>query len=120
MQRGVHAFLSDADSILLPRHVWPPKASSAKVHCDGDEWDKICSGLLKYNLCELIDEVCCFSWGGAYLLNGMFGVLKNEQTDSGIEILRLIMNLIPLNSISLLAQGDIEMLPMLTQLTGLQ
>ena len=45
------------------------------------------------------------------LLNGMFGVSKEETTPERVEVCRLIMNLIPFNSICQPLGGDIDTLP---------
>ena len=45
------------------------------------------------------------------LLNGLFGVTKEEFTDQGVEIFRLIMNLIPLNALCMPLAGDVDTLP---------
>eukprot|EP00434_Breviolum_minutum_P008538 symbB.v1.2.007531.t1/scaffold462.1/size201456/21 len=44
------------------------------------------------------------------LVNGMFGVTKDETVE-GIKVYRLIMNLIPLNSICQSIRGDVDTLP---------
>ena len=50
------------------------------------------------------DEV--FTTEKGLLLNGLFGVSKEEVKD-GVEVFRLIMNLIPLNHIAEPMAGDI-------------
>ena len=45
------------------------------------------------------------------LLNGLFGVSKNETSPEGHEIFRLIMNLIPLNNLCRPFSGDVDTLP---------
>eukprot|EP00435_Cladocopium_sp_Y103_P064326 s581_g26.t1 len=62
-------------------------------------------------ICTFIEESEVFHVKGEPLLNGMFGVTKEEWTDSGWEILRLIMNLVPLNSLCLPMNGDVHTLP---------
>ncbi|CAE8699900.1 unnamed protein product, partial [Polarella glacialis] len=62
-----------------------------------------------------------FGWHDSKLLSGLFGIQKGEQTSSGIEILRFIMNLIPFNGIcSDNIKGDIATLPMFSQWTPLE
>ena len=51
--------------------------------------------------------------------NGMFGIEKGEEKD-GVSVRRLIMNLIPLNSISQSVEGDVGTLPLLSQMNSLQ
>ena len=56
---------------------------------------------------------------GSLLLNGLFGVSKGEFKD-GVEIMRLIMNLIPLNGICKSVEGDVATLPSWSGMTAFQ
>lgn len=49
------------------------------------------------------------------MLNGMFGVGKGDLNESGDELLRLIMNLIPSNELQRTVPGDVDTLPYLGQ-----
>ena len=49
------------------------------------------------------------------ILGGLFGVLKGEEI-GGIPVLRLIMDLMPINSLYEMITGDLPALPMLSQL----
>lgn len=75
-----------------------------------EQWGSVCQGLLQSGICGLMlrDEV--FDTGEGLLLNGLFGVSK-EEVINGYEVLRLIMNLIPLNGICESLTGDVETLP---------
>ena len=54
----------------------------------------------------MVPESEVFRVGSHLLLNGLFGVEKNEEAD-GIPIYRLIMNLVPLNELCQPMAGDI-------------
>ena len=54
------------------------------------------------------DEV--YQVGNQPLLNGLFGVSKHEWVDS-VEIMRVIVNLTPLNAVCRGLDGDISTLP---------
>ena len=64
------------------------------------EWGRVCSGLVQSGVCCFLEEQEVFRVGDAPLLNGLFGVTKDEWTSDNVEIFRLIMNLIPLNNIA--------------------
>ena len=98
------------DSFLKPREQWG-KITQPKVMVDDHDWPQLVSGLLEAGVCTLIEEEMVFHTGEAPLLNGMFGVSKEEWTPDGTEICRLIMNLIPLNAICEPVSGDVDTLP---------
>ena len=75
--------------------------------------------MVERNLCTLLDYEEVFGWSNRKLLSGMFGVPKLEKTEQGIEIMRLIMNLIPLNELCHGAEGDLATLPMIGQISSL-
>ena len=74
-------------------------------------WGDLCTGLLKAGVCCLLEEDQVFQTGSGPLLNGMFGVSKEDWTPGGTEICRLIMNMIPFNSVCQPLGGDIDTLP---------
>ena len=61
-----------------------------------EKWEEIASGLLKKGICEVLPRTKLHHVKGEPLLNGLFAVSKNEYLD-GIELRRLLMNLVPLN-----------------------
>ena len=64
-------------------------------------------GLLAKGICGLIREEDIYKVKGRPLLNGLFGVPKDEIAD-GVAVHRLIMNLIPLNRICRPLSGDVS------------
>ncbi|CAE8684611.1 unnamed protein product, partial [Polarella glacialis] len=100
---------------------WPLKPLTARVHCDDANWFEVAKGLIDYRVCVPLPLSEVFGWHDSKLLSGLFGIQKCEQTSSGIEILRFIMNLIPFNGIcSDNIKGDIATLPMFSQWTPLE
>ena len=62
-------------------------------------------------VCRVICEQDIFHVGDKPLLNGLFGVSKEDWTKEGVEIFRFIMNLIPLNRLCMPLSGDVHTLP---------
>ena len=90
--------------------VRPPKVMVAQEH-----WEELARGLIDKGICEVIGEDDVYKVKGQPLLNGLFGVTKHEW-EGNIEIHRLIMNLIPVNSICRGVEGDVSTLPSLSGL----
>eukprot|EP00438_Fugacium_kawagutii_P012392 Skav215497 [mRNA] locus=scaffold165:781686:787326:- [translate_table: standard] len=86
-------------------------ALPSEVMVSEEDWPDVCRGLVAANVCVIIPEEEVFSTDQGPLLNGLFGVTKDEWADSGVEIFRLIMNLIPLNGICQPMKGDVDTLP---------
>lgn len=65
---------------------------------------------MKAGIFGVVPESEVFQVGSTLLLNGLFGVEKNEEAE-GTPIYRLIMNLVPLNDICHGMRGGIHTLP---------
>ena len=77
----------------------------------GDEaWESVCKGLLAKGVCTLIPEQKVYHVEGRPLQNGLFGVSKGEF-DGPYEVMRLIMNLVPVNKLCRNLGGDVSTLP---------
>ena len=79
-------------------------------------WPGVCRGLLASGICGLMQEEDLFHVNGSPLLNGLFGVTKDEW-QGGHEVFRLIMNLVPLNGVVETLKGDVDTLPMWSQMS---
>ena len=90
-----------------------------KVMVSDNDWGPVCDGLVKCGLCTFLEESQVFQTGSGPLLNGMFGVSK-EEWSGGVEVFRLIMNLIPLNRICQPLVGDVVTLPSWSGMTPFQ
>ena len=106
---GCKYYVEHFREFLVPeedqRYTTPPK-----VMVPQESWDELCEGLLKKGVCSLIGEDEVYRVEGKLLLNGLFGVSKGEY-HQGSEVMRLIMNLIPLNGICKGVDGDVATLP---------
>ena len=87
-------------------HTKPPKVMVSDQH-----WPEVCKGLVDAGVCVYLPVEEVFDLGQGPLLNGLFGVSKDEFV-GGTEVYRLIMNLIPLNKLAHPLRGDVETLPM--------
>ena len=95
---------------FLSREQWV-LAKSRRVMVHDSAWAQVCSGLVQSGICQWILEEEVFDTGEGPLLNGLFGVTKEDWTPEGTEIFRLIMNLIPLNRLCMPMTGDVNTLP---------
>jgi len=82
----------------------------AKVHCDKLEWQEVAKLLVRRGIASLIGPDEVFRVGGKMLLNGCFGVKKGKRLESGEEVLRFIVNLIPSNWAQHPIVGDVKSL----------
>eukprot|EP00438_Fugacium_kawagutii_P018228 Skav218343 [mRNA] locus=scaffold755:897997:900780:- [translate_table: standard] len=78
---------------------------------DDDAWERLCTNLLSRGVFDRVHEDDLHQVQGRPLLNGLFGVSKHEYTPEGLEVMRIIMNLIPLNTIVRSLDSDIATLP---------
>lgn len=53
---------------------------------DDASWGQVCKGLVESGVCAQIEESEVYHVGTEPLLNGLFGVPKEEKTDEGTEI----------------------------------
>ena len=115
---GVLDFVNNFERYLLPSesrvYTKPPR-----IFVEPESWEQVCSGLISKGVCRLIplSEVYHFSEGP--LLNGLFSVSKEEFTATGVEICRLIMNLVPTNKLCRNLGGDLSTLPSVTGLSSI-
>ena len=106
---GAKYYVENFDLYIKPKSEWEP-ITSPKVMVRDDDWADVCRGLLAGKVCRLLKKEEVFDTGNGPLLNGLFGVTKDEVVN-GVEVYRLIMNLVPLNGICQPFGGDIATLP---------
>lgn len=109
--RNFGDYLKSPDQWDVPR---PPR-----VMVNDCDWPDVCRGLVQSGVCVYLKESEVFKTHTGPLLNGLFGVTKDEVTAEGIEVYRLIMNLVPLNSICEPLAGDVGTLPSWSMMTPL-
>eukprot|EP00435_Cladocopium_sp_Y103_P053819 s178_g17.t1 len=90
---------SDQVAVKPPRVMVPP-----------EDWDQFCSNLLRLGVFGRVHEDEIPRIKGQRLLNGLFGVSKHEYAGT-TEIMRVIMNMIPVNSVVRGIEGDVSTLP---------
>eukprot|EP00438_Fugacium_kawagutii_P010590 Skav221627 [mRNA] locus=scaffold4037:51236:58385:+ [translate_table: standard] len=107
---GCRHYVTHFEEYLKPKEEWG-RISAPRVMVEDHDWGRVCEGLVSSGVCVFIKEEDVFDTGSGPLLNGLFGVTKEEWTSTGTEIFRLIMNLIPLNGLCQPISGDIDSLP---------
>ena len=104
--------LAHPEEVLLSREYREEGPNTAKVHIASGESLSVWKLLEERGIIEWIplSSVHCDHQGR--FLSGMFGVEKpNRFADSGAPLLRVIMNLKPINRALRIIKGDIEQLP---------
>ena len=107
---GACHYVENLDLFIRPPERWekrrPPRVMVAEA-----AWAEVCTGLERAGVCTFLRSSEVFQVDGQPLLNGLFGVTKDEWVD-GCEVFRLIMNLTPFNGIAEPLKGDVDTLPM--------
>ncbi|CAK9108713.1 unnamed protein product [Durusdinium trenchii] len=86
-----------------------------KIHVEPEDRMALSLELVRRGICRWIPENKVAKYRGEKVLNGMFGVPKSKLLPEGQTILRLIMNLVPSNSILRVITGRVSALPSITQ-----
>ena len=107
---GSRHYVEHFDHYLKPTDQWT-LVKGPRVMVEDHLWGEVCQGLVSSGVCTWIEESEIFHTSQGPLLNGMFGVSKEDWTSEGVEIFRLIMNLIPLNHLCMPMSGDVDTLP---------
>ncbi len=107
-------FLLHPERCLLPEGAFETPNLPGRVHIAAEDKLAISEELVSRNICRWIDLEEVHVVKGKKLLNGMFGVTKPTLTDDCQPVLRVIMNLIPINSITHQLQGSVDSLPAIT------
>eukprot|EP00438_Fugacium_kawagutii_P035650 Skav208366 [mRNA] locus=scaffold1964:533664:536637:- [translate_table: standard] len=84
---------------------------AAKVHIAEGERMSLAKLLVERRICRWIPENRVLRFRNEKVLNGMFGVRKSGTASCGRPILRLIMNMIPSNSLHITISGRVTKLP---------
>ena len=86
-----------------------------RIHAEVGQMESIADELVKRNVCGWVPLSSVFCFRGTPVLNGLFGVEKSSKLNDQRPILRLIMNLVPSNSIMHPFTGSVKNLPSITQ-----
>eukprot|EP00438_Fugacium_kawagutii_P009708 Skav211711 [mRNA] locus=scaffold2852:255903:258329:- [translate_table: standard] len=110
VELGSKHYVTEFDQYLLDKrdqvYVKPPRVMVA----EGD-WDLLCEKLMECGVFSKIHEDDLYRVSGKPVLNGLFGVSKQEYTSDGVEVMRVIMNMTPLNALCRTFDSDISTLP---------
>ena len=106
---GAKHYVDNFDLFIKDKTEWT-LSKPPRVMVREEDWGEVCSGLVKKGVCTFLSRDEVFDTGQGPLLNGLFGVAKDERVDN-VEVYRLIMNLIPLNGICSGLSGDVSTLP---------
>eukprot|EP00438_Fugacium_kawagutii_P022785 Skav228490 [mRNA] locus=scaffold1092:243812:246136:- [translate_table: standard] len=119
VELGSLHYVANFDEYLVSEddmvYVRPPR-----VMVEDDDWELLCANLLEKGVFDMVHEDDVFSVGGRPVLNGLFGVSKDEFTPGGVEIMRIIMNLTPINACCRTLDSDIATLPTWTSFSPLE
>ena len=115
---GVRDFLSHPFKYLKPEtsRTW---MKCPRVMIQSEHWDEVASGLVERGICEVIPLSEVLHVDQKPILGGLFGVPKGEEV-AGVPVLRLIMDLRPINQLFEAIAGDLHTLPMLSQVMPLE
>ena len=107
-------FLREPELCILPDKGQKLPKLQGRIHVETGELDGITRVLVNRGVCDWtpLDQVLHFR--GEPVLNGLFGVPETSTIDSGEPILRVIMNLVPSNSVMLQLEGAVKNLPSIT------
>lgn len=111
---GVRHFIDHFEDYLLPTDL-QVIGKAPRTMVDDCEWPSVVKGLTECGLCTILPQSQLHHVGGRPLVNGLFAVTKNEF-HGNTELLRLIMNLKPLNENTRSLEGDTATLPAITGL----
>ena len=106
---GARHYVENFDGFLKDKSAWV-LSKAPRVMVADDQWPEVCRGLVSAGVCAYLPVEEVFDTGHGPLLNGLFGVSKEEWVGE-TEVFRLIMNLIPLNRLAHPLKGDVETLP---------
>ena len=100
------------EETLLPEEKREPIPLQAKVHIQKGQEVAVFELLRERGIIRWVPEETVYCTPRGPVLNGLFGVIKpNKYTESNLPVLRVIMNLVPTNSLFRVIQGDIGFLP---------
>lgn len=99
--------------ILPDRGQTLPKLQG-RIHVEKREIEDISKALVQCGVCDWTPLSEVLTYRGERVLNGLFGIQKSSTISTGEPVLRVIMNLVPSNSVMLQLQGATKGLPSIT------
>ena len=117
----VKRWVADPSLALLDPEMWPDPLPTASMRVSRDEWIRIVRVLFAKGIVEGISLEEVHHVRGSPVLNGVFAVEKSGTPSPGeSRITRLIMNLVPSNSLQRLMTSDLPTLAGSSQWSGIQ
>ena len=86
-----------------------------KVHIPQSEQLPVARELVRRGICTWTEDSEVLRYRGQEVLSGLFGVPKSKLLPDGRSVLRLIMNLTPINAVLKVIEGRVARLPSITQ-----
>lgn len=119
LSTGTQRLLQNPYSLIVTDRGQSLPRLQAKVHCSKEELLPLCKELVDRKICSWIPLESVFRFREQPVLSGLFGVEKPSKLSDGRSILRLIMNLIPINSVMEPIAGCVKHLPSITSWLGI-
>ena len=113
--RRTRELLLDPFGCLNPDVGQPLPKLQSKVHIVAEERLEVAQELVRRGICRWTHASQVAVYRGERILNGMFGVAKSKLTAKGETVLRVIMNLVPVNSVLRVIPGRVAKLPNIAQ-----
>ena len=114
LSEGSRSLLENPEKLLLETKLEDLPKMQAKIHCDEADVIPLALELVRRGICGWCELKDVYRVHDQPVLSGLFGVEKPAKLPDGRPILRLIMNLIPSNSIMRTIQGRVRGLPSIT------
>ena len=111
---GTRELLENPERLLKDVTLETLPKLQGKVHCGDPDVLPLAKELVAGNICCWIDWDAVHEVDGEKVVSGLFGVAKSACLPDGRPILRVIMNLVPCNSILYTIQGRVKGLPSIT------
>eukprot|EP00435_Cladocopium_sp_Y103_P069428 s503_g33.t1 len=114
VSESTRSFLENPDKLVKADVGQELPRLQGRVHMEKGDVEKIADELVDRGVCSWIPLSEVATYRGQRVRNGLFGVPKSGLVDGSKPILRLIMNLVPSNSILHQFQGATKNLPHIT------
>ena len=108
-------FLLHPEKFLVKDYGQELPKLQGKIHIPKDEIEPVVKELVKRNICGWIPLADVLRFRNQPVLNGLFGVEKPTKLGDNSPVLRVIMNLVPSNSVLLQLKGGTSSLPFIGQ-----
>ena len=111
---GTRQLLEDPSLLLKDVPFSELPKLQGRVHCEAEDLLPLSLELVSRRICQWVELSAVHEVHGQKVLSGLFGVEKSNKLPDGRPHLRLIMNLVPINSILRNICGRVRNLPNIT------